>query len=130
MGPVRAGDKTVERHHHLENDFSIGHIDTDLLGDTNSSPPWEIRGGRSLARRPRAAGLRTADTTARASQRSAFWISVLWNAAMAQPPSCSVTTAVAWEWLIPGVGPPGASSVAVAAARTHRGAMSRAEPTR
>src|SRR3954454_18315336 len=23
---------TVERHHHLENDFSIGHIDTDLLG--------------------------------------------------------------------------------------------------
>src|SRR3954454_1770389 len=44
MGPVRAGGKTVERHHHLENDFAIGHVDRDLPTDRNSSPLGKCMG--------------------------------------------------------------------------------------
>jgi hypothetical protein len=59
----------------------------------------------------------------RCRQRRVDWTSVLWNAAMAHPLACCVATAVTWEWLTPGVGPPGASRVAVAAARTQPGAI-------
>src|SRR3954451_12082584 len=37
MGPVRARDKTVERHDHLENDFSIAHCCSDRPDRLNSS---------------------------------------------------------------------------------------------
>src|SRR3954462_11277738 len=43
VSPVGAGDETVERHHHLENYFSIGHIGRDLPACMDSSP----LGGRS-----------------------------------------------------------------------------------
>ncbi len=38
MGPVGAGDKTVEGHDHLENHFSIAHVGRDLPPRVNSSP--------------------------------------------------------------------------------------------
>jgi hypothetical protein len=38
MGPVGAGDKTVEGHDHLENYFSIAHVGRDLPPRVNSSP--------------------------------------------------------------------------------------------
>src|SRR4051812_16662938 len=37
VSPVGAGDKTVEGHHHLENYFSIGHVDRDLPACMDSS---------------------------------------------------------------------------------------------
>jgi hypothetical protein len=37
MGPVGAGDKTVERHDHLKNHFSIAHGGRDLPDRVNSS---------------------------------------------------------------------------------------------
>src|SRR3712207_9420151 len=37
MGPVRAGGKTVERHDHFENHFSIAHGGRDLPDRVNSS---------------------------------------------------------------------------------------------
>src|SRR3954447_21948893 len=39
MGPVGAGDKTVEGHHHLENHFSTGHVGRDPPAWMNSSQP-------------------------------------------------------------------------------------------
>jgi hypothetical protein len=44
MGPVGAGDKTVERHDHLKNHFSIAHGGRDLLDRVNSS----LIGGSAL----------------------------------------------------------------------------------
>src|SRR4051794_40490658 len=41
MGSVRAGDKAVEGHDHLENHFSIAHVAKDRPERPNSSP---IRG--------------------------------------------------------------------------------------
>src|SRR4051795_5661715 len=50
MGPVGAGDKTVERHDHLENHFSIAHGGRDRPDRVNSSliGGFELRGGRSI----------------------------------------------------------------------------------
>jgi sugar lactone lactonase YvrE len=46
-----AGGETVERHHHLENDFSIAHQGRDLPARANSSRICGIRGKQTAVRR-------------------------------------------------------------------------------
>jgi hypothetical protein len=50
MGPVGAGDKTVEGHDHLENYFSIAHVGRDLPPRVNSSPSGGFGKKRGPAR--------------------------------------------------------------------------------
>jgi hypothetical protein len=42
MRPVGAGDKTIERHDHLENHFSIAHGGRDLPDRVYSSLPAQV----------------------------------------------------------------------------------------
>jgi hypothetical protein len=51
MGPVGAGDKTVEGHDHFENYFSIAHVGRDLPPRVNSSPSGGFGGKRSAPTR-------------------------------------------------------------------------------
>jgi hypothetical protein len=50
MRAIGAGDEPVEGHHHLENDFSIGHVGRDPTAPRNSSPIDESRKGVRIRR--------------------------------------------------------------------------------
>ena len=58
MSPVGARDETVERYHHLENYFSIGHIERDLPTRMNPSPLGGF-GGEGALRGARESPART-----------------------------------------------------------------------